>query len=85
MIGTWWLMWLVFMVVFCASPVGYGWAYRGWGPPVPRYVQRRRALRDAANAPITAHEAWGWAGDFVWIVLFGGVIWAIAAFLWGMR
>ena len=83
MISTWWILWMAFMFVFLVSPVGYGWSYRGWGPPYPRYIQRRRALRASFtdSAAASRHHAWGWGGDFVWVVLLIGGGWA-AAGLW---
>lgn len=57
--------------------------YRRWGPPYPRYLQRRRSERAApggGNASFD-HHAWGWGGDFVWIMLFVWIFWFVAA-LW---
>lgn len=74
---------MVFMIVFILSPISYGWGYRRWGPPYPRYIQRRRserATRDAGNVSFD-HHAWGWGGDFVWILLFLWIFWLGAA-LW---
>ena len=79
-----WLIWMLFMFLLLVPSVGYGWGYRGWGPPYPRYIQRRRG----AHAPGTGgsatfnHQSWGWGGDFVWMVLLVGVIWAGAALFW---
>ena len=42
MMSSWWFLWLAFMLLFLIPPLGYGWGYRGWGPPYPSYVQRRR-------------------------------------------
>jgi hypothetical protein len=84
MVITWWSLWIVFLVVFLLSPVSYGWAYRGWGPPYPRYIQRRRGARaaaDSGSAPFD-HHAWGWGGDFIWMVLFIWIFWFIAANWW---
>jgi hypothetical protein len=79
MIGSWWFIWIIFMFVFLASPLGYGWGYRGWGPPYPRYIQRRRGQQAAAAGALVQsnHHAWGWGGDFVWGVLLLGMLWAI--------
>jgi hypothetical protein len=86
MIGSWWFLWAIFMCIFLVSPVGYGWAYRGWGPPYPRYLQRRRGARAeaaAAGGPATFnHHSWGWGGDFVWIMLMVAVFWGVSAFWW---
>lgn len=77
MMGTWWIVWLAFMVVFLALPLGYGSGYRGWGAPFPRYLQRRRGKSAAVvGGPTTFnHQAWGLGGDFVWLALIVGVIW----------
>lgn len=76
--SSWWLIWVVFMIMFMATPVGYGWGYRGWGPPYPSYVQRRREqmATAAGRSPGYDHYAWGFGGDFVWIVLTVGIFWA---------
>jgi hypothetical protein len=81
---TWWLIWMVFMFFFLVSPVGYGWGYRGWGPPYPRYVQRRRGSQAAAAGGDQAfnHHAWGWGGDFVWLMLLVAVLWGASVFSW---
>jgi hypothetical protein len=78
LIGSWWLLWLVFMFVLFLTPIGYGWGYRGWGPPYPRYIQRRRAQNAATSGGPTTfnHHAWGWRGDVVWTLLLIGVLWA---------
>lgn len=77
MMMWWWWIWMVLML-FLLLPVGYGWGYRGWGPPYPRYLQRRRGERAAAAAvPSTFdHHSWGWGGDIIWMVLS---IWILAA------
>ena len=63
---------MIFMMVVLVPSVGYGWGYRKWGPPYPRYIQRRRAQRVSVGGDIASrdHEAWGWYGDFVWIMFF---------------
>ena len=83
MITTGWWIWMVFMFLLLVPPLGYGWGYRGWGPPYPRYIQRRRGARATAiGTPATFnHHSWGWGGDFVWMVLVIGVFWAGWAFL----
>lgn len=71
------------MFVFLITPISYGWGYRRWGPPYPRYMQRRRgdrAMRDGAN-PAFNHHAWGWGGDILWIVMIIWIFWFVAA-LW---
>ncbi len=87
MMGSWWLLWMVFLFVFLLPPLGYGWGYRGWGPPYPRYVQRRRAAAFAGGAGGGAtasfnHHAWSWGGDYVWLMVTVGVFWAVIALLW---
>ena len=77
MVITWWWLWLLFMFVFIVSPMSYGWGYRRWGPPYPRYVQRRRserAARDFGSVPFD-HHAWGWGGDVIWIILIFWIFW----------
>jgi hypothetical protein len=77
MLSSWWFLWVIFMLMFMATPVGYGWGYRGWGPPYPRYIQRRRAERSAAAAtsPAFDHHAWGVGGDVLWVVLLIWIFW----------
>jgi hypothetical protein len=86
MMGSWWLLWMVFMFVFFLPALGYGWGYRGWGPPYPRYIQRRRGQRAAASGGAGSfnHEAWGRGGDFVWVVIFIGALWALSS-MWLRR
>jgi len=83
MTSTLWYVWMAFMVVFLVSPLGYGWSYRGWGPPLPRYIQRRRAIRASFTdvAAASRHQAWGRGGDFVWVVLLIGSSWAAGLLL----
>jgi hypothetical protein len=75
---------MAIMFLFILTPVGYGWGYRGWGPPYPRYIQRRRALRasDPGTSAPFDHHAWGRGGDLIWTVLLVGIFWAVA-FHWG--
>lgn len=83
MISPFWLIWLVFLFMFLVAPMGYGWGYRGWGMPYPRYIQRRRAMRVGMNGPSPLdHQAWGRAGDLVWLGLIIAAIWAFSAFVW---
>ena len=84
MIGSWWLFWVAFMFIFLLPPIGYGWGYRGWGPPYPSYIQRRRGQATLAERPASLkHQSWGWGGDFVWIVALIGIAWAASALFWG--
>ena len=81
---SWWWMWLAFMFLFVVPPLGYGWGYRGWGPPLPRYVQRRRGAQAVVTgrSSLVEHQAWGWGGDFVWAAALLGVLWVVCgAFL----
>jgi hypothetical protein len=83
MMSPFWLLWMVFLFMFLVAPIGYGWGYRRWGMPYPRYVQRRRALMAGASGPSPRdHYAWGRAGDLVWLGLIIAMIWAISAFVW---
>ena len=79
MIGSWWFFWMIIVFLFLVPPIGYGWGYRGWGPPYPRYIQRRRGRRAAAAdaAMQFDHHAWGWRGDLVWML---GVVWMVWLF-----
>ena len=82
--SSWWFMWILFLFVFLVPPIGYGWGYRGWGPPYPRYIQRRRGQRALAadgTAPFN-HHSWGWGGDVVWATILIALLWASFAFWW---
>jgi hypothetical protein len=81
--SSWWFFWMAFMFLFLVSPVTYGWGYRGWGPPYPRYIQRRRGLQAATTGQPAdlRHQSWGWGGDFVWVVLIVASGWAFAGLL----
>jgi hypothetical protein len=82
--GGWWWISMVLIVLFFVSPVSYGWAFRGWGPPYPSYVQNRRKRHAVAiqGAPTFDHTAWGWKGDLVWLALLVGVICAFVLPWW---
>jgi hypothetical protein len=82
--SSWWVLWIVFMLMFMATPVGYGWGYRGWGPPYPSHIQRRRGrqARTAGADSTFDHHAWGLGGDLVWAVLLIGIFWAGWGLLW---
>jgi hypothetical protein len=83
MFFTWWWIWIAMMFLFCVAPMGYGWGYRGWGPPYPSYIQRCRHQQAAAGGPTSYdHYAWGWVGDLIWLFLIAGIIWFAAAFWW---
>lgn len=81
MSGSWWILWAGVIFFILAPPIGYGWGYRGWGAPYPRYVQRRRAAAMDVSSSFD-HQAWGLGGDLVWIVMILGMFWAFAALLW---
>jgi hypothetical protein len=79
---AWWFWMFVMFMVF--MPVGYGWGYRGWGAPIPSYLQRRRmeAASAAGHPEARKHLAWGWRGDFIWVLLAIELILLIALFVW---
>jgi hypothetical protein len=79
---SWWIVWVV-MFMFLVPPIGYGWGYRGWGPPYPSYYQRRRHQQALAmNGPSGYdHYSWSWGGDLIWLMFMVGACWAIAL-LW---
>ena len=81
MISSWWFLWM-FAIIFLLPPLGYGWGYRGWGPPYPRYIQRRRGQAAVANGAAFNHQAWGWGGDFVWLMMLFGLFWSVALLWW---
>ena len=84
MMSSMWLVWFGVMALLLLTPICYGWGYRGWGPPYPSYVQRRRAQQAAATVRLEAynHQAWGWRGDYVWMMIVIGLFWAATAFFW---
>ena len=84
MMNASWMLWMVFILLFLVSPIGYGWGYRKWRPPYPRYIQRRRGIRaaTAGESSILIHQAWGWGGDFVWAMVFVGLLWAVVTLWW---
>lgn len=79
-LSSFWILGLAVVFVVLVPSVGYGWAYRGWGPPLPSFVQQRRSAHAKArgSALPVDHRAWGRAGDFVWVALFIGVLWAFS-------
>ena len=81
--GSWWIFVVAYMFLFMV-PVGYGWGYRGWGPPYPSYLQRRREQRAAAAGASTGfnHRSWGLGGDFVWLMLAVAFFWTISRMWW---
>ena len=81
---SFWWVWLLFMFIFLMPPIGYGWGYRGWGPPVPRYLQRRRGVNAKASGVATNvdHHAWGIGGDVLWAMMFAWMLLAIGTLFW---
>ncbi len=86
MMASGWWFWSALMILVLMPAVGYGWGYRKWGPPYPRYVQERRHAEQvmvAAGAPAAFdHKQWGLAGDLVWIVLVAAMLCSLSAFWW---
>jgi len=82
--GLFWMFWMFVMFLMLAPTVGYGSGYRRWGVPYPRYIQRRRGQRAAGRGGVNTfdHSAWGRGGDFVWILLSLGILWAVAGLWW---
>jgi hypothetical protein len=83
MMSSWWFLWMAVMFMLLVPPLGYGWGYRGWGPPYPSYLQRRRRERAIAANSVGGvdHYAWGWGGDLMWILVLVGTFWAVTL-LW---
>lgn len=76
---AWWWLWLVFVLVLFVVPLAYGWGYRGWGPPYPSLLRRRRTAAEGAEW----HDpGWGVAADMVWAVLLGAIAWLLLALFW---
>jgi hypothetical protein len=82
--GTWRLIWMGVMFLVLVPALGYGWGYRGWGPPYPSYIQRRRSRPGVIAVGLVPfdHKAWGRGGDLIWIVASVGIILAATSFLW---
>jgi hypothetical protein len=76
--------WVLLMFFCLAPPVAYCWRYRGWGPPYPRYIQRRRHSRAETVGGVLPfnHHAWGWGGDVVWVLVLLGAVWALSILSW---
>ncbi len=84
MLEGWRSWWMAYLVLALGLPILYGWGYRGWGPPLPSYVQSRRqrqagAARLRGSAVVFNHRAWGRAGDVMWLLLAGGLVWTVGA------
>jgi len=84
MFTSWWLLWWVFMLVFLLPPIGYGWGYRGWGPPYPSYFQRRRAEQGGQSLGGASfdHYSWSWGGDLLWVGFLIAMFWGLSAIWW---
>jgi len=56
------VLWIAFMFLFFVGPVSYGWGYRKWGAPYPRYIQRRLGAKTGtvAISPSPELQHWGW-------------------------
>jgi hypothetical protein len=82
--GTGLIWWLLFMLFFLVTPVGYGWGYRRWGPPYPRFIQHRRWQRAGSmgDSRTSFHHSWGLAGDIMWMLFLIGLFWFATAFWW---
>jgi hypothetical protein len=37
MVGSWLLLWMLFMFLFFIAPLSYGMGYRSWGMPTPSW------------------------------------------------
>lgn len=84
MMGSWWWMWMLVMFIVLIPPVGYGWGYRGWGPPYPSYIQRRRgqqAILEGGSSSFD-HQSWGRGGDLLWTMVLIGMFCALATLWW---
>ena len=84
MMNSWLFWWMIFMLIFFVTPIGYGWGYRGWGAPYPRYIQRRRGLKATPNSgsATPTDQSWRWGGDLVWIVFLIGISWVAWSLWW---
>ena len=72
------LFWL-FLILLFFLPLGYGWGYRGWGPPYPSYYHRRRRPAEAYGDTAVADDGWGILADVLWIVLTVWLAWFVLA------
>lgn len=80
----WFLLWLLFVVFLLVLPLGYGWGYRGWGPPYPSYYRRRRAAAAAdpavdpgADTSVEEAAAWGALDELLWVVVAVAILWLL--------
>ncbi len=82
MMSLWSMLWFAFIFMFLIAPLGYGWGYRSWGPPYPRYVQRRRHAAALSDNSTFNHRAWGIGGDFIWVITMIALFALFAGFMW---
>jgi hypothetical protein len=87
MTSSWWFVWFGTLLLLFVLPVGYGWHYKGWGKPYAWTTPRRRGLHasvygNAWLAPQGNRGNRGWGGDFIWVVLLGGVFCAVFGLSW---
>ncbi len=82
MMSMWWILWMGFIFMFLLAPLGYGWGYRSWGPPYPRYIQRRRHAAALSRGTPFNHLAWGTGGDLMWVVMLVAFF-ALLSLFWG--
>jgi hypothetical protein len=68
------LLWLILLLVLFLLPLGYGWGYRGWGPPYPRLYRRR-----AAAGGDESLAGWGYRAELLWLVLALLFVWLLVA------
>ena len=92
--NSFWWLWVAFVFFVLAPTVTWGWGYRGWGPPLPSFIQRRRhaaAQKQRARHERAAegrvarhvdHLSWRWGGDAVWLFVLGAMIFALASYAW---
>lgn len=73
MLFMWWF-WIAMLLLLFLIPLGYGWGYRGWGPPYPSRWPRRRATAGGAEVA----PGWGFGADLLWIVFFFMLAWLVA-------
>lgn len=77
------VFWLAFLFLCLLGPLGYGWGYRRWGMPYPRYIQQRRHDRYVSESVASTrdHRAWGRGGDFIWLAFVFWTIWSYVVFV----
>ena len=95
-----WWAWVGFVALLVLVPLSYGWGYRRWGPPYPRYYYRRRqGVGGPAQDPrggawdrpgagptmVTERPVTTSAAEKTWGVI-GDLIWlaAFAALVWAV-